>query len=93
MIVFTPKGWEIEKHTYALEWYNKLESMTYNDSIDIEQIKQLLNVNREVVLIILEMIKKNHNTKFIALLLYWKEIEVKKVRTEINKVISSLQSN
>ena len=93
MLVFAPKGWEIEKHTYALEWYDVLEVMSNNDSIDMEQIKQLLNVNREVVLLILDMIKNKHNTKLIPLLLCWKEIEVKKVRKEINNVISSLQDN
>lgn len=90
-ILYTDKGWNIEKHTYAKEWYYKLKQMIINDCIDLDVINNLLNVNREVVLLILDMIQTNKDVDLIVILLLWKEIEVKKVRKQIDEVIDKIK--
>ena len=92
-LVFSPKGWEIERHTYAMEWYQRLKSMAENKTIDMEQIKELLIVNREVVLEVLDTVKMENNVELEPVLLVWKEIEVKKVRSKIGGVIASFHKD
>jgi hypothetical protein len=46
--------------------------------------------NRGMMLLLIEKIKQTGNARFIPLLKAWKEIEYKKVQTEIQKVIESL---
>lgn len=89
MLVFSPQGWEIEKRTYAVEWYVKLKQMAQTKTIYTEQIKELLTVNRQVVELIMNIAKEDHCKELEPVLLLWKEIEVKKVRAMINGVIAS----
>lgn len=93
MLVFSPKGWEIERHTYAIEWYQKLKSMAENKTIGMEQINELLQVNREVVLEILDTVKREKAAELEPVLLVWKEIEVKKVRLKISGVVASFHEH
>jgi len=89
MLIFSPKGWEIEKQTYAKEWYCKLKMMALTKKIDMEQIKELLSVNRQVIVLMIDIAKADHYLELEPVLISWKEIEVKKVRAMIDDVIVS----
>lgn len=88
-IVYTAKGWEIEKKTYAKEYYDKLKLMVETKMVNLIEIQELLKLDREVVLLLLEMIERNHDTSLIDILLIWKKYEVKMVRKKIDSIVNS----
>lgn len=88
-IIYTAKGWEIEKKTYAKEYYNKLKQMVVDKTINLAEIQHLLKLNREVILLLLDMIENNRDTDLIDILLIWKRYEVKKVQKRINSIVNT----
>lgn len=81
MLVFTEKGWEIERETYAEELLVKLIDLVEGE--DYSFVQELKDRNRGMILLLTEKIKKTGNAGFIPLLKAWKEIEYKKVQVEI----------
>lgn len=90
MIVFSNKGWEIYKLVYANELYERILNVNEGDSISrlIEQLKQ---INREVIIILLNNIGESKNIGFIRFLEKWKETEVKKVSKMINDALMNIR--
>lgn len=93
MLVFSDKGWEIEKQTYTQEWFDRLTDMIRNKEVDLQIFQELLKVNRQVVFDVLELIRSTKNMEYCPVLLLWKQVEVRKVRERIQNVISSLEQN
>lgn len=90
MLVFSDKGWEIEKQTYTQEWFVRVTDMIQNKEVDLEIFQELLKVNRQVVFDVLELIRNTKNVEYCPVLLLWKQVEVRKVRERIQSVINSL---
>ena len=90
MIVFSPKGWEIEKRNYAAEVYEDFckAAKEQNENI-IEQLKE--HTNRQVVLIVLDLLRERGDASLIPILEEWKAVEVKKIRDGIGDVISAIE--
>jgi len=91
MLVFSDKGWEIEKQTYTQEWFERLTDMIQNKEVNLEIFQELLKVNRQVVFDVLELIRNKKNVEYCPILLLWKQFEVRKVRERIQSVMSSLE--
>ena len=86
MLIFSPKGWEIEKRNYAVEVYEDFcKASKKQDEKVINQLKE--QTNREVVLIVLDLIKERGDSSMIPMLEKWKAVEVKKIRNGINEAI------
>lgn len=82
LIIFSERGWEIEKRTFAIERYNDFcKAARDNDETMIDMLKE--NTNRQVVLIVLNLISERGEPYMIPLLLKWKEVEVRKIRNGI----------
>lgn len=88
MLVFSEIGWEIEREAYAEELLQKLVELLAGQNYSF--VQELKDRNRGMILFLIEKIKQTGNARFIPLLKAWKEIEYKKVQTEIQKVIESL---
>lgn len=88
VLVFSEKGWEIERETYAEELLQQLIQLL--EGKDYSFVQDLKDRNRGMILLLLEKIRRRGNARFIPLLKAWKEIEYKKVQTEIQKVIDYL---
>ena len=88
LLAFTEKGWDIEKDTYAEELLEKLESVL--DSKDYTFVMELKDRDREMILLLLSKIQSTGDRRFIPLLKAWAEIDYKKVRKKINRVIAAL---
>jgi hypothetical protein len=88
IIVYTEKGWEIERKTYAEELYQKLEELLKGN--DFSYVAELKDRNRGMILLLIEKIKNSGNPEFISLLKTWQSIEYKKVRIELQKAINNL---
>jgi len=88
MLVFSEKGWEIERETYAEELLQKLANLL--EGKDYSFVQELKDRNRGMILLLIKKIKLTGNARFIPILKVWKEIEYKKVQAEIQRVIDYL---
>ena len=84
LLVFSEKGWQIEKETFAQELYQRM-------CLDVEEKKarvifEMKEVNRQVVMCVLDQIEKDGTKEFLPYLEAWKMLEVKKVAARIAEV-------
>lgn len=84
LLVFSEKGWQIEKETFAQEIYQRM-------CLDVKENKarvifEMKEVNRQVVMRVLDKIEKDGTEKFLPYLEAWKMLEVKKVAARIAEV-------
>ena len=91
MLIFSKKGWEIEKETYTEEIHQKLYQAAM-EKRSAQTISELEQINREVLFGALEKIRASRNLAFLPFLEEWKPGEVRKVRERIGSVIKSLKS-
>lgn len=89
MLVFSEYGWKIERETYAEELFEKIKSLL--DERDYTFAEELKGRNRGMILLLLDKIKQSNNARFIPFLNVWIEIDSKKVKIEIEKVIDHLK--
>lgn len=89
MLIFSEKGWEIERETFAEELFQRFchDVEEKNDVV----IFEMKDVNRQVVFDVLEKIRNTGNMDFIPLLEAWKAMEVHKVSGRIGDVIKTLK--
>lgn len=92
MLVFTDKGWEIERDTYTKEWYGRFQDAVETKVVSLNMFEELKIVNRQVVFGLLDMIKESGDRRYIPLLMAWQKGEVRKVREKIGKVIAQLET-
>ena len=90
-LVFTPKGWEIEKETYTEELFCQFKKLCEDKSANVEQqycifIGILKTRNRQVILLLLDKIEQRGTKDFLPLLEQWAITEVKKVAARIHFV-------
>lgn len=88
VLVFSEKGWDVERETYAEELLQKLTNLL--EGKDYSFVQDLKDRNRGMVLLLIEKIRQTNNARFVPLLRAWKEIEYKKVQAEIQRVIDYL---
>ena len=89
LLVYTERGWEIERDTYALEL---LEQMTEASEMgDYGFVEYLKDRNRGLIHLLLDKIAESGNKELIIILSAWESIEYKKVRDRIQEVISILE--
>ena len=84
LLVFSEKGWEIERDTFAEELFVRF-------CVDVKEknarvIFEMKDVNRQVVMAVLDKIEKDGTEDFLTYLEAWKVMEVKKVAARINAV-------
>ena len=84
LLVFSEKGWQIEIETFAQELYQRM-------CLDVEEKKarvlfEMKEVNRQVVMCVLDKIEKEGTEEFLPYLEAWKMLEVKKVAARIAEV-------
>lgn len=84
LLVFSEKGWQIEKETFPQELYQRM-------CLDVEEKKarvifEMKEVNRQVVMRVLDKIEKEGTEEFLPYLEAWKMLEVKKVAARIAEV-------
>lgn len=85
VIVFSQKGWEIEKETYTEELLQKLQNLLPGQ--DYSFVTDLKDRNRGMILLLIEKIKNTNNPAFIPLLKAWQQIDYRKVRMALQNVI------
>lgn len=89
MLVYTDKGWEIERDTYSDELLEKLRSLIPSGNYAF--VNELKDRNRGMILLLLDKIKRSGERGFIPVLEAWREIDYKKVKKAISEVIDHLK--
>ena len=92
MLIYTHKGWEIERKTYAAEMLMKLDQqISRGDSL--ESFEWLNEINRPVIMGLLDAIEASANSKYLPALRSWSSIAVRKVRQKIENVASFINDH
>lgn len=90
VIVFTPLGWLIERERRAEEFLWEWDMWLVDDIVPIS-MEYLKDRNRGMIFLFLYKILCTGDKKYIPFLKIWERAAYKKVRTEINIVISALK--
>lgn len=89
LLVYTGKGWEIERDTYSDELLQGFDEMLDSDARPFN-MRYLQDRNREVILALLDKIQASGDRRYIPILEAWEKIDYKKVRKRIRQVIGRL---
>ena len=92
LLVYTSRGWEIEKETYAGELLAGFDTLLEQpgDTYDMTYLKER---DRDMILLLLDKVAASKNPKYIPLLEAWASIDYKKVRQRIEQVIQVLNAD
>jgi hypothetical protein len=90
LLVFTEKGWEIERETYANELLHGFDEMlkANNSHYDMSYLKDR---NRGMIFLLLDKIEATGDLKYIPILEAWAAIDYKKVSQRIGEVLERLK--
>ncbi|GAB4073694.1 RQC-minor-1 family DNA-binding protein [Barrientosiimonas marina] len=92
MIIYSDRGWEIERDQMAdellQEWDDWLAAGRMNP--DMHYLKDR---NRGMILLLLEKVKETNSRKYIPYLQEWEKIDYKKVRAAIQQTIQALRTD
>lgn len=88
LLVYTDKGWEIERETYAEELLGKLKQAAADQEYEI--VETLQERDRGLIWLLLDKIESSGKKEFVTILEAWKEIAYKKVKTRIREVMEKL---
>lgn len=89
LLVYTQKGWEIEKENYADELIREFDEILASGRRPFD-MSYLKDRNRELIWLLLEKVEATGSKKYIPLLEEWKKIDYRKVRQKIKQVIDAL---
>ena len=89
LLYYTDEGWEIEKDTYARELLKGFDKLLESGQSEFDML-YLRDRARDMVFLLLEMVEESDDPKYIPLLRAWAEVDYKKVRRRITKVIGRL---
>jgi hypothetical protein len=89
LLVYTDKGWAIERETYADELLTGLTKALSAgpEPVDMSYLK---DKNRQVIWLLLDKLEATGDKSYIPLLSAWEQIDYKKVRQRIRQVIERL---
>lgn len=88
LLSFTPKGWEIERETLIEELFTKLRQLSSGS--DFGFVQELKDMNRIVILNLIEKIKETNDPVFIPILQAWQLTDYKKVVAELQIAVDHL---
>jgi superfamily II DNA helicase RecQ len=91
LLVYTQKGWEIERETYANELLDGIETVVRDGPpYDMAHLKDR---DREMILLLLDKIAANGDARFISALEAWKKVDYKKVQQRLGQIIRQLEAS
>jgi hypothetical protein len=90
LLVFTDEGWAIEKETYARELVDGFDAiLAAGPPYDMSYLKDR---NRGLILRLLDLVEERGDPRHVPLLEAWAEIDYRKVRERIHRVIQRLHA-
>jgi hypothetical protein len=89
LLVYTQRGWEIERETYAEELRHGFDALLAASTGPFD-MRYLKDRPRDMILLLLDKVEQTRDPKYIPLLEAWAEVDYKKVRLRIGQVIGAL---
>jgi superfamily II DNA helicase RecQ len=89
LLVYTKKGWEIEKDIYSDELLVGFDKMLESGAASFNML-YLKDKDRQLIFMLLDKIEASGNRRYIPLLEAWMKVDYKKVRKRIRQVINNL---
>lgn len=89
MLIFTARGWDLERKAMVTELLAELDRKLENGPP--YDMTHLVNRNREMILDLLDAIEASRRPELRPLLFAWRDVDHRKVRTEIDRVLKSLR--
>jgi len=90
LLVYTQKGWEIERENYTDELLAGFDNLIQKGPpFDMEYLKDR---NRQMILRLLDKIETTGDVRYVPLLRAWKRIDYKKIRISIREVVKRLEN-
>jgi len=90
LLVYAPRGWEIERETYADEMLARLDELL--DATDeTGSLSWLTEKNPQVLLLVLEKISASADAKYLPILDRWNEKSSKRFRRKISATQEALR--
>jgi hypothetical protein len=90
MLVYTEKGWEIEKETYADELLAGFDKLLESGDAHFD-MTYLKDRNRGMILMLLDKVEATGDEKYIPILMAWEKVDYQKVQKRIRNVIRSIR--
>jgi superfamily II DNA helicase RecQ len=91
LLVYTDKGWEIERENYADELLEGIEQQLENGPpFEMQYLKD--RDRGMILLLLLDKIEATQDRKFIPALKAWQKVDYKKVRIRIGQAIHALEA-
>ena len=92
LLVYTRRGWEIEKVTYAEELLRDFDRALETDQKEFD-VEKLKDRNRELIWLLLDKVQATRSPKYIPLLEAWAKIDYKKVKRRIGEIIQGMDKS
>jgi hypothetical protein len=89
VLVYTDKGWEIEKETRAVELLQQFDQLLETTPAPYD-MSFLKDRNRGMIFLLLDKIESTGSMKYLPLLEAWVQIDYRKVQQRIWQVIDKL---
>ena len=92
LLVYTNRGWEIERATYADELFEKINQMPVGDNA-LQDLSWLTESNPEVLQRILQKIGNTGDAKYLPLLKRWQNKATRRISIHIREARRALKPN
>jgi len=92
MIVFTERGWLIERNQRVDEFLQEWDQWIEEGSA-VPDMTYLKDRDRGMILLLLDKVKESGNRDYIPFLKAWEKVDYKKVRAAIRDTIASMESD
>lgn len=92
LLVYTKRGWEIERETYADELFEKINQMAAGGNA-LQDLSWLTESHPDVLQRILEKIGNTGNTKYLPLLKRWQNKATRRISIHIREARRALKPN
>ena len=89
LLVYTDRGWDIEKETYAAELLQGFDRIV-NSGTTTFDMEYLKDRDRAMILRLLDKVEATRDPKYVPLLRAWQQVDYRKVRDRIQEVIDRL---
>ncbi len=91
LLVYAPRGWEIERETFAVEIHGRVDNLIAAGET-APDLAWLNDLNRQVVLRLLERIEASGDARYLPALEAWAENTFNKIRKRIHHVVENLKN-
>lgn len=92
LLVFTPKGWDIEKETFAEEILHSFDDLL-ETGCALFHLRHLNNKHEDIINLVLEKLKTRHDPRYLPLLQAWLRVAPVPYRGPLRETIAILEAS